>query len=183
VKPSPKPQHESEWTEEDLLRAAELDDEKFGPLPDQLSIAEAFACQSQIADELHVSSYKTQELFRRALRKHGLTKLVVGFSDELAAEARKTGTTIEAIWRKLEMPEELREQSEVTSPKAVRSLFTLRGDRRRELDRRRKAQKAHQSKFSDKIARSSEPPKAEDLEQKRRVKPRKRNSGRTKRKS
>jgi hypothetical protein len=182
VKQPPKPQEEREWTDDELLRAAELDEEKFGPLGDQLSITEAFALHVQIADELHVSTYKTQALFHRALRKHDLTKIVQGFVSALAVEAKKAGTTISRVWAKLEMPDELIEHSEVTSPKALRTLFTLRRERRRELDRKRKAGKACLKKHSEKIVRSAGPPKTEDSEQKRKLKTKKRNLDRKKRK-
>jgi len=183
VKQSLKPKEERELTEEELVKEASLHDAKFGPLLDQLSITDAFARQRQLADELHVSAYKTPALFHRALRNFGLTKVVHGFSDEMTAKAKKAGTTMSERWRKLGMPEELLEKSEVTSPKALRTLFKLRSDRRRELDRERKADKASQRKISKKSPRNAKPLKTEDSKQKPSAKPKERKLGSIKQKS
>lgn len=166
---SPKGQEEHELTDEDCLRLAEAHDQEFGPILDQLTIQEAFGLHGQIADETHVSGYKTFELFRRALRKYGLTKVVTGFPNELHIEARKCGTTAETVWGKLGMPEELRQQSEVTTPTALRKLFELKKEHRRKLDRKRKADKSRPKEISKKNKRSVPGAQAENPTKKRKA--------------
>jgi hypothetical protein len=163
----PPIENEPELTDEALMRLAQEYDEKFGPRAGMIPIEEAFQLHAQIADELHLPAYKTLELFLRALRKHELVTVAQGFSDRLSVEARKGGTTAADVWAKLGMPEELIEKSEVTSERAVRTLFKSKGDRRRKLDRERKAKKSRPREIFEKMTRSLEPAKAE-LDSKRR---------------
>lgn len=165
----PPTENEPELTDEALMRLAQEYDEKFGPRAGMIPIEEAFQLHAQIADELHVPAYKTLELFLRALRKHELVAVVQGFSDHLSVEARKGGATAADVWAKLGMPEELIEKSEVTSERAVRTLFKSKGDRRRKLDRERKAKKSRPREISEKMTRNLEPARAELHSEKRKI--------------